>query len=219
VLHRVTGVGVAEDVLAWMTPKPEWAQGFQMVNVCYGAETKEELVWKRNLIRASVSKYIDDKTGGFMPLPQDMKGRFLEAPASTLAVFADVNKGGGFEYVGGIMPIELFPDAYRKGLMNADKHKVTYSLGARIIGLGHCMMFFFAYAFNRADDEDVKRAQEALEDTNEMVLEMGGIPWKAEEPAQKQIIKKMDPDTFELMNRIRAALDPKGVMNPGNWEV
>jgi len=58
-----------------------------------------------------------------------------------------------------------------------------------------------------------------LEDTNEMVLEMGGIPWKAEEPAQKQIIKKMDPNTFELMNRIRTALDPKGVMNPGNWEV
>jgi glycolate oxidase len=219
VLNRVTGVGVAEDVLAWMTPRPEWAQGFQMVNVCYGAETKEELVWKRNLIRASVKKYIDDKTGGFMPLPSDMKGRFLEAPASTLAVFADVNKGGGFEYVGGIMPVELFPEAYRKGLEIADQHEVTYSLGARIIGLGHCMMFFYAYAFNRADDEDVKRAQEALEHTNEVVLEMGGIPWKAEEPAQKQIIKKMDPNTFELMNRIRAALDPKGVMNPGNWEV
>ena len=48
---------------------------------------------------------------------------------------------------------------------------------------------------------------------------MGGIPWKAEAPAQKQIISKMDPDTFSLMNRLRGLLDPKGIMNPGNWEV
>ncbi|MCK4791261.1 MAG: FAD-binding oxidoreductase [Desulfobacteraceae bacterium] len=219
VIHRLSGVAVAEDILAWMTPKPVWAHGFQMLNVNYGAESRRELTLKRDLLRESVRKYIDEKVGGFMPLPPDMKKRFLEAPASTLAVFADVNKGGGFEYVGGIMPIELFPEAYRKGLEIASKHAVTYSLGARIIGLGHCMMFFYAYAFNRADEADVKRAQQALEDTNAMVLEMGGIPWKAEAPAQKQIINKMHPPTYELMNRIRAVLDPKGIMNPGNWEV
>jgi glycolate oxidase len=80
------------------------------------------------------------------------------------------------------------------------------------------MMFFFAYAFNRADAEDVKRASDALEATNKAALEIGGIPWKAEEPAQKQIIEKMDPGTFSLMNRIRATLDPNGIMNSGNWE-
>jgi glycolate oxidase len=48
---------------------------------------------------------------------------------------------------------------------------------------------------------------------------MGGIPWKAEAPAQKEIIRKMDPNMFALMNRIRAVLDPQGIMNPGNWEV
>ena len=95
---------------------------------------------------------------------------------------------------------------------------MPYSLGARIIGLGHCMMFFYAYAFNRADAADVELAQECLEETNEAVLEMGGIPWKAEAPAQKQIISRMDPDTFSLMKRLRGLLDPKGIMNPGNWE-
>ena len=65
----------------------------------------------------------------------------------------------------------------------------------------------------------MKRAQKALEATNRAVLELGGIPWKAEAPAQKEIIRKMDPNMFELMNRVRAVLDPKGIMNPGNWEV
>lgn len=219
VIRRISRVGVAEDVLAWMSPKPAWAEGFQMFNANFGAETEKELTLKRDLLRESVMDLINDRVGGFMPLPPDMKGRFMEAPQSTLAVFADVNKGGGFEYVGAIMPVELFPRAYNEGLDIAAEQRVTYSLGARVIGQAHCMMFFYAYAFNRADEADVRKAQRALEITNERVLEMGGIPWKAEEPAQKMIIKKMDENTFELMNRVRAVLDPNRIMNPGNWEV
>jgi glycolate oxidase len=218
VIHQLAGVAVAEDIVAFMAETPSWVRGFQIVNVRYGAQTEEELRLKRDLLRESVREYIDDKVGGFMPLPVEMKQRFLEQPDSTITAVADTREGGGFEYVGAIMPIDLFPEAYRKGLEIAERHGVPCAAGARIIGLGHCMMFFYAYAFNRADPSDVKVAQEALEDTNATVLEMGGIPWKAEAPAQKQIIGKMDPNTFALMNRLRGVLDPKGIMNPGNWE-
>jgi glycolate oxidase len=219
VLYQLTGVGVAEDILASMAARPEWLRGLQMLIINYGAETQNELTLKRDLLRESVRKYIDEKVGGFMPLPPDMKQGFLEAPSSSVSLFADTRKGGGFEYVGAIMPIQLFPDAYRTGIEITESYGIPYAMGARIIGLGHCMMFFFAYAFNRADPDDVKKAQSALEDTNEKVLEMGGIPWKAEAPAQKQIIRKMDPNTFAVMNRIRSVLDPRGIMNPGNWEM
>ena len=219
ILHRLTGTQMGEDLTAWMTPKPDWARGFLHCNINYGANTKEELIWKRNLIRASVKEYIDKKIAGFMPLPTAMKQPFLEVPSRELSRFADVRKGGGFEYVGAIMPVELFPDAYSLGLEIAERVAVSYSLGARIIGTNHCMMFFYAYAFNRADPADVAKAQKALEKTNQAVVAMGGIPWKAEAPAQKEIIAKMDPNMFALMNRIRAVLDPNGIMNPGNWEV
>lgn len=152
-------------------------------------------------------------------LPQAMKGVFLDVPSRTLSRFADAKKGGGFEYVGAIMPVEMYPRAYALGLEVAEKSGTSYSMGSRIIGVNHCMMFFYAYAFNRADASDVAKAQKALEETNAAVIEMGGIPWKAEAPAQKEIIQKMDPGMFELMNRIRKVLDPKGIMNPGNWEV
>ena len=219
ILHRMSGIQIAEDITAWMTPKPDWARGFLHCNINYGANSKEELIWKRNLIRASVKEYIDRKIAGFMPLPAAMKAPFLDVPGRMLSRFADVRKGGGFEYVGAIMPVELFPAAYRQGLDIAERAAVSYSLGARIIGINHCMMFFFAYAFNRADGADVRRAQQALEETNRAVVNMGGIPWKAELPAQKEIIRKMDPNMLALMNRIRFVLDPNGIMNPGNWEV
>ena len=56
-----------------------------------------------------------------------------------------------------------------------------------------------------------------MRETNEAVLQMGGIPWKAEVAAQRQIIERMDPNTRELMKKIWGALDPNGIMNPGNW--
>lgn len=217
-ISRLTGTQVAEDITPWMTPKPEWAQGFSHINIAFGAHSRQELIFKRNLLQASVRTYIDDKAAGFLPMPPPQKGRFMKIPSPDLSRFADVRKGGGFEYVGAIMGIEHFPEAYRAGLAIAENHRVTYSMGARVIGAGHCMMFFYAYAFNRADPEDVKRASNALEATNKACLDMGGIPWKAEQPAQRQIIEKMDPSTFALMNRIRDALDPNRIMNPGNWE-
>ncbi|MDO9262712.1 MAG: FAD-binding oxidoreductase [Desulfosalsimonadaceae bacterium] len=217
-ISRLTSVQVAEDMTPWMTPKPDWAKGFLHINIAYGAHSKKELTFKRNLLQASVRHYIDQKTAGFLPLPPTQKGRFLKVPSPDLARFADLRKGGGFEYVGAMMAIEHFPEAYRAGLEIAEKFQVSYSLGARIIGAGHAMMFFFAYAFNRADSEDVRRASEALDATNLAVLDIGGIPWKAEQPAQRQILEKMDPDTFALMTRIRATLDPNHIMNPGNWE-
>jgi glycolate oxidase len=218
VISRLTSVQVAEDMTPWMTPKPDWAKGFLHINIAYGAHSKKELTFKRNLLQASVRHYIDQKTAGFLPLPPTQKSRFLKIPSPDLARFADLRKGGGFEYVGAMMAIEHFPEAYRAGLDIAEKYQVSYSLGARIIGAGHAMMFFFAYAFNRADDEDVCRASAALDATNRAVLGIGGIPWKAEQPAQRQIIERMDPETFALMGRIRSVLDPNGIMNPGNWE-
>ena len=146
------------------------------------------------------------------------KKRFLETPATQLSRFADVRKGGGFEYVGAIMPVELFPEAYELGLSVALDKGVNYSMGCRVVGVNHCMMFFYAYAFNRADDADVARAQGALEATNKRVVALGGIPWKAEEPAQKEILRNMDPNMVAMMKRVRAMLDPNGIMNPGNWE-
>jgi glycolate oxidase len=219
ILYRVTGAQVADEVLAWTSPNVEWAFGFQSINIYYSADTRDALSWKRDLIRASLSKYIDEKIGGFMMLLPFVKTVLLEQPQIGAALIADEKKGGGYEYVGTIMPIELFPKAYQRAKDIGERHGTDYSIGARVLGQGHCMMFGFVYAFNRADPSDMDRVRKALEEANDAGLELGGIPWKAEASAQKQIIQRMDPNTFNLMNRIREVLDPKGIMNPGNWEV
>jgi glycolate oxidase len=212
VLYDITHVGMCEDLAAMSAAIPPMLDRLHHVVINISGDSKEELEFKRHLIyEGKLQKYIKNGTGGIVTAAQDP-----ERPKTSKT--ADWKKGGGFEYVGAIMGIEHFPEAYREGLAIAEKYQIGYSLGARIIGAGHCMMFFFAYAFNRADPDDIKRASDALEATNEAALKMGGIPWKAELPSQKQIIEKMDPSTFSLMNRIRDILDTNRIMNPGNWE-
>jgi glycolate oxidase len=78
-------------------------------------------------------------------------------------------------------------------------------------------MFGLIYSFNRADEESVERVRKALDESNKIILELGGILWKSELPGQKLMMEIMDPNTLELMNRIKNVLDPNGIMNPGNW--
>jgi len=219
VLSKITGTEMAEDLNVSASQEPAYMEGLQATLICVTANSTEEMDFKRRTIRETLRSYINDKEGGFVFMPNFAKGRFLETPVREITKFADIKKGGGFEYVGAIMPLELFPQAYRKGVEIAGRFDTPYSMIVRVIGRGHCTMFAYAYAFNRADDEDRKRAQKALHETNMAVLELGGIPWKAEEPAQQLILEQMDPQTVQLMNKIRSVLDPNGIMNPGNWEV
>ncbi|HOS97480.1 MAG TPA: FAD-binding oxidoreductase, partial [Deltaproteobacteria bacterium] len=219
VLNRVIATSMAEDINYALAPKPDYLNGFQMTVINYTANSEDELIFKRKKLRSVLQDLYETRQSGFMPIPPHMKAGFLEAPQKALSKFADVRKGGGFEYVGAIMPIERIPDACRAGMEITERHAITYSLGARIIGRGSCAMFFFAYPFNRVDKGEVERVKEALEETNETALRLGGIPWKTEVQGQRLILERMDPATKGLMRRIRGVLDPQGIMNPGNWEV
>jgi FAD/FMN-containing dehydrogenase len=175
--------------------------------------------FKRRMLWNSVMDYIRSREGGFMFLTSEVQEDFLEKPASSVTRFADVMKGGGFVYCGAIIPVEKFAEALQKLKEIAKRHEITYGHVGRIVGRGHCMMFSFSFPFNRADGESMERAREALHDSYLATIELGGIPWKPELIAQKIILERMDKNAVELMNQIRALLDPNGIMNPGNWEV
>ena len=147
-----------------------------------------------------------------------MKPILLEMPQRTLAAFADVPKGGGFEYSGPITLIEHFSRYASKVVELAAKYNVIYASSARVISGGHSMMFSISFAFNRADQAMMDRVKSALDEATEFALEMGGIPWKPNYMEQKMTMEKMDPNTLELIQMVKKNLDPQGIMNPGNWE-
>jgi glycolate oxidase len=208
-----------EDIFIGAQPYPPAYRDLIMIGICITGDTEEELEFKRRLIWDALRPYMDSKKGGFMVMTPDIKQDLLEIPSSSTTRFADVLKGGGFEYCGPIIPVEKFPEAYKKLLEISSEYKLTYGSIGRVIGRSHCMMFTFGYPFNRADLKNIEITKKALHDANKASLEIGGVPWKPEVPAQKLIMEKMDKNTLKLIQSIKNFLDPNGIMNPGNWEV
>ena len=213
-ISNITYADVAEDILLGIQDKPDWMKGYTFIIVYITGESEEDLDRKTKILKKLYRK----ANARFMKVPERVAEIFLEKPQFA-AKAADFRKGGGFEYVGAFIPLHLIPKLIQIGTEISLKHDIIPTLGARLIGQGHATMFFLSYSFNRADPNDMKNARDALHETNKAVLEIGGIPWKAEVDGQQLILQKMDPNYKNLLKGIKNLIDPNGIMNPGNWEV
>jgi len=213
-VSKITHTELAEDIILGKADKPDYMKGYTTVMVYVTGDNEDEIESKKKMI-----KRLYRKNGAqFMNMPERVISGLLEKPQFAAAA-ADFRKGGGFEYVGSFLPLEKVPEASEKAVEISKKYGIIPTQIFRIIGKGHCVMFAPTFAFNRADPLDRKNARDALDETNKLVLELGGIPWKSELAGQKLIVEKMDPSYKNLLKSIRNMLDPNGIMNPGNWEV
>jgi len=220
IVSKITATDMMEDVLMVASKPPKAGSVISLLTLYITADSEEELVFKQDLFKDMFADY--GKEGSkliYTPkemLPPKLIRGFMEEP-QYVAATADFKKGGGFEYVGVAMPLSMAPKAWKKGVEIARKHGFDPLYTLRNIGYGHSIIFAFAYPFNRADEDSIVKSRDALADTNEMALEIGGTPWKSELDGQEKIIEKMDPITYSIMARIKGLLDPNGIMNPGNW--
>ncbi len=218
ILYKLTHLEMLEDINVWFQPKPLMFLGNYHITIFFTGDTEEEIEFKRKMVWDCLQEYLDSKDGGFMSM-QYMKGALLEMPGRNIADFADVPKGGGFEYSGPIAPIEHFPQYAAKVVELAAKYNVLYASTARLISGGHCMMYSISFAFNRNDKAMMERVEQALTEATAFALDMGGIPWKPNFKEQKMTLERMEPNARKLLLMIKKNLDPQGIMNPGNWEV
>ncbi|MBA2880534.1 glycolate oxidase [Desulfosalsimonas propionicica] len=213
ILFKLTHVGMAEDLVVVSQEIPPPFNRLHYILINLAGDSREELEFKRQLIfDQNLAKYIQEGTGGIGAAGQD-----IERPV--VSKTSDWRKGGGFEYVGAIVPVGFYPEGFRLGVEISARHEIPYTVLGRVVGCGHSMMFSWTYAFNRADNDTVSHARQALHETDERVLEMGGTLWKPAVFGQKLVMDRMDANTREMMKKVKTLLDPNGIMNPGNWEV
>jgi len=207
-----------EDIVISTQPIPLRFKGNFFILVFMTGDSDEEIEFKRKMAWDTLWEYFDSRDGGFVSITPDMKTPMLAMPSKDTTRFADVRKGGGFEYSGPIAPVEKYPDFVKKLEELASSYNLSYASAARVIDGGHCMMFSFSYTFNRADPDEMDRAKKALDEAAEFSLDQGGVIWKPNIDEQKMMMARMDPNTLRLMGKIKELLDPNGIMNPGNWE-
>ncbi|MBW2039966.1 MAG: FAD-binding oxidoreductase [Deltaproteobacteria bacterium] len=219
IIYELTHTEMVEDINIFAQPLPMIFKDNHHIVICVTGDTDEELEFKKKMIFDALDRFIKSKDGGFMSVAPAMKETFLEMPQKSASTFADVTKGGGFEYSGPIIVVERYPECARKLEELATRYALKYNVTARVIGRGHSMMFAFSFTFNRADRDMMDRTKEALHEASEYALASGGVFWKPTIDEQRMAIERMDPNTRNLIKMIKKDLDPNGIMNPGNWEV
>jgi FAD/FMN-containing dehydrogenase len=213
IIYKLTHTQMAEDIIAFSSAIPPFASELQHFTVNIAADSEKEFEMKQEIIwDDTLGEYIKRGDGAYLGFT-----RGLERPQ--ISRTSDYKKGGGFEYVGSIMPVERYPECYRMGRKISEKYDIPYTVTGRCIGAAHSMMFAWTYAFNRADPATIDGARNALHETDRLVMELGGVIWKPGVYGQRLIMERLDPGTRELMKKIKRLLDPKGIMNPGNWEI
>lgn len=215
-IFEVTQFDLLEDFFLIMQEKPDWMNHAFFV-IIVSAHFEEELELKKRAYKDLFRKF---KGGDKMEFVEDLhpalRKRFLDVPPLA-ALAADFRKGGGFEYTGAILPIDKVPEAWRKGIEIAHRYGMLCSYVHQVLA-GPSIMFGFNYSFNRSDEEDIEKTRKALKESNELTFELGGMVWKGEARAQRLTMKRMDPNTVQLIKKVKKLLDPSGIMNPGNWE-
>jgi len=218
IIDELSQINLLENCFIITQEKPRWAQRIYYIIVISG-QSQAEFETKKVLHNQIFQKHQDRVSPvNEEPALTPLRERFLGVPPFA-ATAADFRKGGGFEYTGAILPIEVTPRAWQSGIEIAHKYDLLYQLGIQLLPNGHSVMLAYSYPFNRAVAEEADRARGALDETNRLTLELGGVVWKPELPAQKLILERMDAGTRQLIDRIKKMLDPNGIMNPGNWEV
>jgi len=218
VIRKLAYTEMIEDIVVTAQPLPPRFKGNFYILLYITGDSEEEIEFKKKMAWEALMVYFESRDGGFVSVTPDMKPPFLAMPSKDTTRFADVSKGGGFEYSGPIAPIDKYTPYLEKLEELASKYKLFYSSAARVIDGGHSMMFSFSYTFNRANPDEMKRAKTALDEAAEFALEEDGVIWKPNINEQQMIMERMDPNTLKLMTDIKKLLDPNGIMNPGNWE-
>lgn len=219
IVYKITHTEMIEDINVWFQEKPIMFRGNYHVTIFFTGDTDEEIEFKRKMIWDALREIRDNRDGGFMWVVPSAKSSFLEMPSTAGARMADVKKGGGMIYSGPILLFEKYPAMAKKLKEIVTKYELAYFCMARVIGRSHCMMFGLGFLYNRADSDMMDRVRKALREATEFAFDQGAISWKPSVWEQKMVMERMDPNTLNLMKKIKGNLDPNGIMNPGNWEV
>jgi glycolate oxidase len=129
------------------------------------------------------------------------------------------NPGGGLTWVGTYGPMSRFDRAADLGTEIMQLHGFPPVIVSRPMKGGHFGVLRFIETFTRDDEQEVERVRACNLELTEMVLDQGFVPYKTPAWAVERILPRMWPGTHELMRRVRALLDPKGIMNPGRWQL
>ncbi|MEK7865764.1 MAG: FAD-binding oxidoreductase [Planctomycetota bacterium] len=141
--------------------------------------------------------------------------KFADLPAR-LDFLMD-HPGGGITWVGTYGPVSRWEEGIKRGMAIMEERGWPPIVVTRPMLGGHFGVLRFIELFDKKDPASVKRVAEVNQALADAVIELGFFPYKTPGWVLARHRDKIDPGFLGLLDRVRRALDPNGVLNPGKW--
>jgi len=184
--------------------------------------TERELQLRRELLDELLGEL--EGEGYKMEAPMDINtlvrlnpkfGKFSDFP--TRLEFLVDTPGGGLSWVGTYGPLSRFEKYADVGWAIMEKHGFPPAVVSRPMKGGHFGVLRYLSVFDKSDPEERKKVRAMNLELSRAGYELGFLTYKTPAWAVDILTERLDPVFQDVMRRIRAELDPGGIMAPHCW--
>ncbi|GAB4308629.1 MAG: hypothetical protein Kow0069_07090 [Promethearchaeota archaeon] len=201
---------------------PEENEAFLICGLTVGAPNKR--VFKAKV--TTLKKFVGKRNAMLIPPNDfgDLKPVFmsiLDLPAQ-LPAFYDVQRGGGLTWVGSYVPPPVVAEGLERGEEVLKRHGFFPVGVLRPMKGDHYFVLRFIVPYNQGDPAEVERVKRAVRELADVILDVGGVPYKMAPWAAQRIWRRAEENGsgfYGLLKRVKEMLDPRGIMNPGKLVV
>ncbi len=210
--HSWGAVQIGRGLKYPLPPKPEEEPELYFSATIY-AFGEEELSIKKRILQNLVS----EATKSGLPIAStDVTERVkVEMPTKYALKYSDHRGGGGLDYIGSITPIIKWPQGVKRLNEVFDNYSFTSYIRLAIYRGTLQGMMRALMPYNRGDERDIETVRKIARDVVQVVLDCGGLVYKAPSFACEEMWKRGDPNFLKLLREVREKLDPNRIMNPG----
>ncbi len=217
--------GLYDDLAGLSWPAAKWALGLDELGprdphepelyliADYAADTREELDLKTRRL-TELSPVPPLPVSDLTQLAPDL-APFAELPAR-LDFLLD-HPGGGLTWIGTYGPMDKLEEGGRAGSKMLEAEGYPPLMVTRPMKGGHMGVLRFIERFDRNSEAETSKVRALNVAVGAMLMDLGYVPYKCPAVLYEDLYRRLDPGFLTLMQRVRDAVDPHGILNPDRW--
>ncbi|MHA1131874.1 MAG: FAD-binding oxidoreductase [Candidatus Helarchaeota archaeon] len=210
------------ELIEMMGLKPKY-EGLYFANLCtiWGCSENALKAKYKYMVKLVNDTNKEEDANMILLRPEDYgeMGQEMMTPVHLPVQIPGLLKEGGLTWVGSYVPLSRWLEGCLKGLEIHKKYGRMPGVLHRPMKYGHYGVQRFLVPFNKSDDQEIKEVTEMCMDLVEMILDIGGVPYKMPPRVAKIMMKRADPNFVALLRKIKHTLDPNGILNPGKLDL
>lgn len=207
-----------EELITMMGFTPKY-EGLYFANLCtiWGCSENALRAKYKFLVKLVNETNTKENANLVLLRPEDYgeMGKEMMTPINLPVQIPGLIKEGGLTWVGTYVPLSRWLEGCLRGIEIHKKYSRMPGVLHRPMKYGHYGVQRFLIPFNKSSEQDIQDVTALCRELVEMILDIGGMPYKMPAWVAKIMMERADPNFVQLLKKIKRTLDPNGILNPG----